>query len=152
VELLPALVGPGVEVRATVDGLGSSSGILERHLLILVILLDSLLLALPLPRRCAITMRLQLLLLAELLHKLLDLPALLSSMALGVAYQAPWTTLIAIGGLSRPLVTTWAMAPTSCSSCSTGQRLVFATSLLLLATALSSGVCIRFVIFPYLGG
>jgi hypothetical protein len=104
VELLAALVGAGVGVGVVVDGLECSFGILECHLLILVILLDNLMVSLPLLRRCAIVARLQLLLLVELLRKLLDLPALLGAVALRVVRRA-------IRGLSWPLVTTWARTP-----------------------------------------
>jgi hypothetical protein len=60
VELLAALIGAGVGVRVAVDGLERSFSVLKCHLLILliVVLMDNLLLALPLPRRCAITVRL----------------------------------------------------------------------------------------------
>jgi hypothetical protein len=55
-ELLAAFVGAIVGVGVAVDDLEHSFGILEWHLIILllVILLDNLLLALPLPRKCAI--------------------------------------------------------------------------------------------------
>jgi hypothetical protein len=43
---------------------------------------------------------LQLLLLTEPLHKLLDLPVLLDVVVLGVMHRAPRTTPIATGGLS----------------------------------------------------
>jgi hypothetical protein len=57
-ELFATLVGAGVGVRVTVGGLESTFGVLERHVLILVVLLDSPLLALALPRRCAIVAQL----------------------------------------------------------------------------------------------
>jgi hypothetical protein len=99
--------------------------------------------------------RLLLLLLAELLHVLLDLPALLHVVPPGVVHRASRITLVVAGGLSRPLVTMWAMASTRrcCNSGGSGcsdQRLVVATDLLLLpiyvfATALSSDICFRLV-------
>jgi hypothetical protein len=156
VELLAALIGAGVGVRVAVDGLERSFSVLKCHLLILliVVLMDNLLLALPLPRRCAITVRLQLLLLAELLRKPLDLPTLLDTVALGVVLWAPRTALVAAGGLSRSLVTTWAVAPTShCRrSRSTSQRLVLAAILLLLlfATTMCSCIYIRLASLPCL--
>jgi hypothetical protein len=50
------LVSARVGVKVTADGLESSFGILECHLLILVVLPDNLLLTLPLLGRCAVTM------------------------------------------------------------------------------------------------
>jgi hypothetical protein len=98
--------------------------------------------------------RLQLLLLAQLLHKLLDLPALLSTVALGVVHWAPWTTLITTGELSRPLYATWATSRYSISiGGSTSQWLVLAGGLLLLflfTAALSSGICIGLTGLPCL--
>jgi hypothetical protein len=132
-----------------VDSLESPLGILELHLL-LVALERNLLLPFPLAVRRAVTARLLRLLLAELLHEFLDLPTLLRAVAHRVVYRAPRTTLIAAGGMSQPLVTSWAMTPTGHSNSSdsgnSGQRLVVAASLLLLpisisATALSSGIC-----------
>jgi hypothetical protein len=92
--------------------------------------------------------------------ELLDLPPLLDAVALGVVYRAMWATLIAVGGLPRPLVTSWATTPTSrCSSSeSTSQRLVVvvvAVDLLLLpisvfAAALSSGFCFGLADVPCL--
>jgi hypothetical protein len=153
VELFAALISAGVGVRVAVDGLERSFSVLKCHLLI-VVLMDNLLLALPLPRRCAITVRLQLLLLVELLRKPLDLPTLLDAVALGVVHWAPRTALIAAGGLSRLLVATWAMAPTShCrrSRC-TSQRLVLAAILLFLlfAATLCSCIYIRLASLPCL--
>jgi hypothetical protein len=155
--LLAALVGARVRVRVTIDGLETSFGVLELHLIILVILLDSLLFALPLLRWCAIVAWLQLLLVVKLLHKLLDLLALLGVAMLGVVYRAPWNALITVEGLSPLFVARWATTPTSCCSYSRGstsQRLVLSTSLLLilllLASALSSGICIGLAISPFL--
>jgi hypothetical protein len=53
-ELLAVIVGAGVRVGVVVDGFERTFGNLECCFLILVILLDSLLLALPLLGRCAI--------------------------------------------------------------------------------------------------
>jgi hypothetical protein len=119
-----------------------------------------LLLAFLLSGRCAIMVWLLLLLLLELLCELLDLPALLHAVALGVVYRARWTALIAAGGLPRSCVTTWATTPTSCCSSSShhgssGQRLVFVIDLLVVvvfAAALNSDICIRLVDLPYLRG
>jgi hypothetical protein len=93
VEHLAALVGVGVGVRVVVDGLKHSFGILQRHLLTLVTLWGNLRLTLPLPTRCAIAMRLQLLLLTEPFRKLPDLPALLDAVALGVMHRGPPSSL-----------------------------------------------------------
>jgi hypothetical protein len=122
VELLAVLVGTGVRVGVAVDSLKRPLGILEGYLLILLLvtLLDDLLLALPLPRGCAVAAWMLILLLTELLCKLLDFPALLHIVAPGVVYRAPQTALITTGGLLRPLVATWAMTPTDC--CSSGSN------------------------------
>jgi hypothetical protein len=111
VELLAVLIGAGVRVGVAIDGLQCPFGILEHHLLVLllVVLLDNLLLALLVPRGCAIAVRLLFLLLVELLCKLLDFPALLRAVALGVVHWALWTALITARGLSRPLVSTLEM-------------------------------------------
>jgi hypothetical protein len=93
VERLVALVGAGVGVRVVVDGLERSFGILQRHLLTLFALWGNLRLTLPLPTRCAIAMRLQLLLLIEPFCKLPDLPALLDAVALGVVHRGPPSSL-----------------------------------------------------------
>jgi hypothetical protein len=161
VELLVALVGAGVRVRVAVDSLERPLGIMELHILLLVALRGDLLLALSLLERRAITVRLLLLLLAELLHELLDLLTVLHAVAPRVVYQAPRTIVVIAEGLPRPLVTTWAMAPTShfssySGSGSTSQQLVVATILLLLlfvfVAALSSGICIGLASLPYLWG
>jgi hypothetical protein len=128
------LVGVGVGVGVVVDILEHLLGVLEWHLLILLLvaLLDDMLLALPMPRRHAITTCLLLLLLTELLRELLDFPAHLRAVVPRVLYRAPRTALITIGGLSLPLVTTWATAPIGrYSSGSTSQRLVIVAGLLL---------------------
>jgi hypothetical protein len=144
-----------------IDALENPLGILQLHLILLVALGGNLLLVLPLSGRCAIMARLLLLLIAELLHKLLDLPVLLRVVVPGVMYWAPRTALITVGGLSQSLITTWAMAPASHSSISNGSRstsqwLVVADGLLLLlfvfVAALSSDICIKPADFPYLWG
>jgi hypothetical protein len=99
VELLVALVVIGLKVRVAIDDLHRPLGILELHLLA-VELTKNVLLAFPLARRRVITVGLLLLLLAELLHNLFDLPALLGAMAPKVVHWAPWPTLLAIRGLA----------------------------------------------------
>jgi hypothetical protein len=134
-------------------------GILEHHLLVLlhVVLLDNMLLALPVLWGHAAVAQLLLLLLMELLCKLLDFPALLHVVVHGVVHWAAQTTVITAGGLSRPLVTTQATTPTGRCNSSSGswsidQRLVAANLLLLFgfAAALSSGIYIRLIGFPFL--
>jgi hypothetical protein len=75
--------------------------------------MGNVLLAFPLVRRRAIAAGLLLLLLAELLHKLLDLSALLGVVAPGVVHRAPQPALITARGLVRSLVTAWAVTPTN---------------------------------------
>jgi hypothetical protein len=111
VELLVALIVTGVRVGVAVDGLECPLSVLELNLLLLVALGGNLLLAFPLLGRCAVTPRLLLLLLVELLYELLDLPALLYVVVPRVVYQAPWTTLVIAGGPPQPLVTTWPHPP-----------------------------------------
>jgi hypothetical protein len=113
VELLVVLIVVGLRVRVAIDDLDHPFGILELHLLLLITLVGNKLLAFPLKGRCAIMIRLLLLLLTELLRELLNVPVLLGVVAPGVVHRAPWTALIMAEGLPRPLVTTWAMAPTS---------------------------------------
>jgi hypothetical protein len=144
VVLLAALVVAGFRVRVgvAVDNLDRPLGILEHHhLLIIITLTGNLLLVFPLVGRHAIIVQLLLLLLTELLRELLDLPALLGTVAPRVMHRAPWPALVSAGGLAQLLVTSWAMTPTSyCSSSSgsSGQRLVVvAISLLLLPVFLS---------------
>jgi hypothetical protein len=85
-------------------------------------------------------------LLAELLCKLLDLPALLDTVPLGVVHQAPVTTLVAAEWLMWAFVTAWATARTCrcCCCCggSSSQRLVLAISLLLLLVGLAGFPCL----------
>jgi hypothetical protein len=159
VELLAVLIDAGVGV--VVDSLQCPLGVLEVHLLLLVALGSNLLLALSQLRRSAVMVRLLDLPLIELLYECLDLSALLRAVAPRVVYRAPRTTLIAAGGLLRPLVAMWATTPTShysssSNSGSTSQQLVVATNLLLLlfvfVAALSSGICIKLAGFPYLWG
>jgi hypothetical protein len=82
-KMLVALVGARVRVGVAVDGLQLPFGILECHVLILllVVLLDNLRLALLALRGRAVASWLLLLLLMELLRKLLDFPALLRALA-----------------------------------------------------------------------
>jgi hypothetical protein len=161
VELLVVLVVTGLRVGVAVDDLNHPLGILELHPLV-VALMGNVLLAFPLVGRCAIVVRLLLLLLTELLRELLDLLALLGAVAPRVVHQAPWPALITVGGLARLLVVTWVVAPTSrcCDSGDSGsvcQRLIVVVGLLLLpifvlATALSSGIYFGLVGLPYLWG
>jgi hypothetical protein len=74
-ERLATLIGAGFGVGVAVDGLQRPLGILELHLLILVLLKIHLFFALPLTGRCAILARL-LLLLMELFCELLHLSTL----------------------------------------------------------------------------
>jgi hypothetical protein len=105
--------------------------------------------------------RLLILLLVELLPELLYHPALLSVVAPGVVHWAPWTTLIAVGGLAWSLVTSWATTPTSRYSNSSGsgstcQRLVVVAAdlllllILVLVATLNSGICFGLVGLPCL--
>jgi hypothetical protein len=89
VELLAVLVVTGFEVRLTVDDLDRPLGILELHLRLPITLMGNFLLAIPLAGRRVVLARLLLLLLAELLHELLDLPTLLGTMVPGVMHRAP---------------------------------------------------------------
>jgi hypothetical protein len=161
VELLAVLIITGVRVEVAIDGPKCPLGILELHLLLLVALKGNLLPAFPLPVRHAIVAWLLLLLLAELLRELLDLPALLRVVAPGVVYRALQTTLITTGVLPRPLVAMWAMSPTSRSSSydsrSSSQRLVVVANDLLLsvsifAAPLSSDIYFGQAGLPYLWG
>jgi hypothetical protein len=97
---------------------------------------------------------LQLLLLTELLHKLLDLLALLGVVALRIVHQDPLATLITAGWQMWVLVAARAKAPTSrcCYDGSIGQWLVLTDGhlLLLFATALGSGICDGLGDLPYL--
>jgi hypothetical protein len=112
VELLAALIVAGFRVRVAVDDLDRPLGILELHLL-LITLVGHLLIAFSLAGRHAVVAQLLLLLLAELLHELLDLSALLGTVAPGVVHRTLQMTLVTVGGLSQLLVTAWATAPTS---------------------------------------
>jgi hypothetical protein len=101
-----------------------------------------------------------LLLLAELVHELLDLLALSCPVARGVVHWASCATVIAARCLMGALVASSAMAPTSYCSCSSGsssQRLVVAAGLLLLVlvfvvvtAALGSGTYGRLAFLPCL--
>jgi hypothetical protein len=84
VELLAMLVVTGLRVRVVVDDLDCPLGVLELHLLLVVALVGNMPLAFPLAERRAVMVGLLLILLVELFHKLLDLPALLSAVAPGV--------------------------------------------------------------------
>jgi hypothetical protein len=153
------LVVVGFRVGVAVDNLYRPLGILELHLFLVIALIGNLLLAFPLAGRRAIVAKLLLVLLTELLCELLDLSALLGTMAPGIVHWAPRPTLVAPGGLAS-LVTAWAATPTSrcsnsgCSGSTCQQLVVAAVGLLLLilvlATALSSGIYFRLASLPYL--
>jgi hypothetical protein len=100
VELLVVLVVTGLGVEVAIDDLDRPLCILELHLLLLLALVGNLLLTFPLAGRRAIVARLLLLLLTELLRELLDLLALLGTVAPRVVHRAPWTALVATKGLS----------------------------------------------------
>jgi hypothetical protein len=85
-ELLVVLVVAGLGVGVTIDDLDHPLSILELHLLLIGALTGNVLLAFLLAGRCVVTMGLLLLLLAELLCELLDLLALLGTMAPGVIH------------------------------------------------------------------
>jgi hypothetical protein len=83
VELLAMLIVTGLGVRVVIDDLDHPLGILELHLLLVVALMGNVLLAFLLVGRWAVMVRL---LLIELLHELLDLPALLSAVTPGFVH------------------------------------------------------------------
>jgi hypothetical protein len=148
-ERLATLIGAGVGVGVAIDDLQCHLGVLELHLFILVLLQIHLLFALPLVGRCVVLVWQLLLLLAELLCKLLDLLALISVVPLGVMHRPSRATIVTTRRLMGVFVATWAMAPTSRCSCSSGcpdQWRIHATGLLhllLVDTTLSSGIRIR---------
>jgi hypothetical protein len=156
VELLAMLVVTGLGVRVVVDDLDCPLRVLELHLLLVVALMGNMPLAFPLAERRAVMVGLLLILLVELFHKLLDLPALLSAVAPGVVDRAPRSALVAARGLAWSLVTAWATAPISrcCDSGGSGsacQQFVVVGLLLpilVLATALSSGIFFRLANLP----
>jgi hypothetical protein len=119
VELLTVLVVTGLRVGVAIDSLDRPLGILKLHLLLVIALTSNMLLAFPLMGSCAIAAGL---LLVELLRELLDLSALLVTVAPGVVHWAPWPTLVTTEGLAWLLVTAWAVAPTSrcCDSSGSG--------------------------------
>jgi hypothetical protein len=109
---LPAmLIVTRLGVRVAIDNLDCPLGVLELHLLLVLALAGNVLLAYPLAGRHAIMAGLLLLLLTELLHELLDLPALLSAVVPGVMHWTLWPALITIGRLARSLVATWEHLP-----------------------------------------
>jgi hypothetical protein len=125
VELLVMLVVAGLGDGVVVDDLDCPLGVLELHLLLVVALVGNMLLAFPLAGRRAVMMGLLLLLLVELFHKLLDLPALLSAVAPGVVDRAPRSALITAEGLAWSLVAAWATTPIShCCDSGACQRFV----------------------------
>jgi hypothetical protein len=122
VELLTVLVVTGLRIGVAIDSLDRPLGILKLHLLLVIALTSNVLLAFPLMGSCAVAAGLLLLLLVELLRELLDLSALLGTVAPGVVHWAPWPTLVTTEGLAWLLVTAWAVAPTSrcCDSSGSG--------------------------------
>jgi hypothetical protein len=150
-ELLAALIVIGLRVEVAVDDLDRPLGVLKLHLLLVVALTGKMMLAFPLAWRRAVMVGLLLLLLC----KLLDLLALLDVVTPVVVHRVSCPTLIAARELARSLVASWASTPTSrcCDSGSSGsasQQLVVVGLLpiLVLATALSSGICFRLVSLP----
>jgi hypothetical protein len=121
-----ALVVTRLGVGVAIDDLDRPLGVLELYLLIIA-LVGNLLLVFPLAGRHAVTTRLLLLLLMELCHELLDLPALLGAVVPRVVHRAPRPALIAVGGLALLLL-----------------------PIHVLATALSSGIYFRLTGLPYL--
>jgi hypothetical protein len=149
VECFATLVVAVLRVRLAIDNLHLPLGILECHLLILLLLRVDLLFALPLVGRRAFLAQL-LLLLTELFHELLDLPALTCAVACGVMHRASSTVVVTIGHLTRALVSSWASAPTyrhNCSCGGTNRRLVIAVGLVLLVlvvvATLNGGLYVR---------
>jgi hypothetical protein len=87
VECLAMLFGVRVRVRVVLYSLQCPLGVLELHLLILVLLRIDLLFALPLAGRRDILAQLSMLLM-ELFHELLDFPALSDDVVRGVMHRA----------------------------------------------------------------
>jgi hypothetical protein len=113
VERLVALIVDGFRVGVAVNGLHLPLGVLEHHLLILILLGVHLLFALTLSGRCELLARL-LLYLTKLFHELLDFPTLTHVVTRRVMFQAPGIAIITVGQLMGALVTSRASAPTCC--------------------------------------
>jgi hypothetical protein len=150
VELFAVLIIAELRVKVVVDDLDRPLGVLKLHLLLVVALTGNMLLAFPLAGRCAIMVGLLLLLLAELLRELLDLPTLLGAVGPGVVHRALRPALIATKRLA------WLLVGHYCDSGGSGstyQRLVvvglFLLPILILATALSNGICFGLAGLPY---
>jgi hypothetical protein len=168
VEFLATLIGAGVKVKVAAEGLQHPLGVLELHLLILVLLKIHLLFSFPLAGRRVVLAQL-LLPLTELLRELLDISALSGVVVRGVMHRAPCASIVTIERFMGVLVILQAMAPTSrcwssCSSMGTSQRLVVATDplifllvvavvvIIVFATALSSSTRIGLSCFLRLWG
>jgi hypothetical protein len=149
-----------IRLEVAIDGIRVPLGLLELHLLILLLLGVHLLFALSLAGRCALLAQL-LLLLVELLHELPDFPALSHAVVCGVMHRAMRATVIAAGCLTGVFVTMWTSAPgrrynISCDGGSSSQRLVIAADLLLVVVLVFStatldySACIRLATLPWL--
>jgi uncharacterized protein (DUF58 family) len=97
--LIVDVLGVGVAI----DGLHLPLGVLERHLLILLLLGVDLLFALPLAGRRAFLAWL-LLLFMELLHEILDFPSLTRAVGCRVMHRASGAAIIATERLTGALV------------------------------------------------
>jgi hypothetical protein len=120
VEYLATLVRARVAIGVAIDGLQCPLGVLELHLLVLILLRIHLLFSLPLMGRRAFLALLLLHLHMELLRELLYLKALLSTVVPGIAIRASHDTVIIVRCLMGLLVTSWTMAPTCRCNCSGG--------------------------------
>jgi hypothetical protein len=119
-ERLTTLVVTGLRVRVVIYYLQCSTGILELHLYVFLILRVHFLFALLLVGRRAI-LALLLHLFVELFCEFLDLPALRCTIAREVVHQALRATVVAIGQLTGAFVTYWPpTAPTHRCSCGGG--------------------------------
>jgi hypothetical protein len=159
VELLATLVVAGFGVGVAVDDVDRPLGVLQLHLLLLIAFTGNLLLVFPLAGRHVVTAWLLLLLLTKLFRELLDVRTLLGAVVSVVVHLAPRPALIAAGGLARPLVTAWVVAPTGqCSNNNGGgsncHRLIVVVGLLLvvvLAAALRAVSALGLPAFPASG-
>jgi hypothetical protein len=125
VEGLVMLISARVRVKVVIDHLQHLLGVLVLHLLILIVLWIHYLLALLLPRRSVVLVRLLLLFLTHLHRKLFYLPAIFDVVAPRAMHRALWTTLVTAGGLLWPLVTVRPSVRTRRCSCSGGNNIAF---------------------------